>query len=96
MGHYVASSEFTADVSGQPIGATFKGHYVASSEFTAVVSGQPIGATVKGHYVASSNLLPTFRDNISVPPSKVKKMGPMLSRNVGNKLLLTAWWPRRA
>jgi len=39
-----------------------------------------------GYYAASSgNSLQTFRDNLSVPPSRVKK-----SRNVGKELPLLA------
>jgi hypothetical protein len=50
-----------------------------------------------GCYAASSgNPLPAFRDNVSVPSSRVKKsngamkMGQMLCRNVGKGLLLEA------
>jgi hypothetical protein len=58
---------------------------------------------VLGCYAASSgNLLPTFRDNVSVPSSRVKKSNEaasldfltlkdgtdMLSRNVGKRLSL--------
>ena len=44
-----------------------------------------------GYYAASSGKpLPTFWDNLSVPYSRVKKMRPMLSGNVGKGLPLDA------
>jgi hypothetical protein len=60
-----------------------------------------------GNYAALSvNPLPTFRDNVSVPSSRVKKSKKfltledgtdMLSRNVGKELSLDATLcPRRA
>jgi hypothetical protein len=45
-----------------------------------------------GYYAASSgNSLPTFRDSLSIPSSRVKKSGThMLSRKVGKELPLLA------
>jgi len=61
--------------------------------------------SILGHYTASNgNSLLTFRDNISVPSSRVKNSSILdseygtdrLFRNVGKKLsLLAALWPRR-
>jgi hypothetical protein len=44
-----------------------------------------------GYYAASSgNLLPTFRDKLSVPSSASEDGTERLSRNVGKKLSLLA------
>jgi len=47
-----------------------------------------------GYYAASGcNILPTFRDNVSVPSSRVKNLGLLtdsLSRNVRKELLIPA------
>jgi hypothetical protein len=46
---------------------------------------------LQGYYSASSgNLLPTFRDKLSVPPSEFEDRTDRLSRNVGKKSLLLA------
>ena len=46
---------------------------------------------IVGYYAASGgNSLPKFRDNLSVPTSRVKYDTDMLSRNVGKELSLLA------
>jgi hypothetical protein len=55
-------------------------------------------ALLGSYVVYVGNYLPLFRDDLSVPSSRVKqyifldsmKMGPMLSRNIGNHLQIYA------